>query len=512
MGAEWLPYGPVAYDRDLELAADACVVGTGAGGAVFASELAEAGKRVVMLEKGGLYTRKDFSQDEATMMPKLFDAAGARTTADGGIVVLHGACVGGGTTVNWAICFDPPEAVLEGWATAHGIPGIRLADLRPSLDKVRFVLNVQKMQPGEVSENGRLFLAGARKLGLTADRFEHSRTACLGSGFCILGCAYDRKQSMLVTYVPRAMRFGATLVSSAEVMGFEREGDRVTAAVGHLTDPASGRTFRLRVRAPLFAVAGGAISTPVLLAKSGLVPASGLNGYNLRLHPTTAVVGLFDHEVRGFEGIHFGAYVSDLEHQGIIIESVFAYPGLMASAMLSGGPLAQRYMQRYAHMAAGIVLLHDDGAGRVSVGPGGQPRVDYVVSARDREKFRTGIKTLARIYFAAGAREVVVPHVSGPVLTREADVDRLIDALDLGPNRLATFSAHQMGTTPMGADPQTSVTDPDGRLWGLRNVLVVDGSVMPTSLGRNPQITIAALADRAARRVLADPRRYFGSA
>ena len=105
-----------------------------------------------------------------------------------------------------------------------------------------------------------------------------------------------------------------------------------------------------------------------------------------------------------------------------------------------------------------------------------------------------------------------MPHVSGPVLTREADVDRLIDALDLGPNRLATFSAHQMGTTPMGADPQTSVTDPDGRLWGLRNVLVVDGSVMPTSLGRNPQITIAALADRAARRVLADPRRYFGSA
>jgi choline dehydrogenase-like flavoprotein len=97
------------------------------------------------------------------------------------------------------------------------------------------------------------------------------------------------------------------------------------------------------------------------------------------------------------------------------------------------------------------------------------------------------------------------------VLTRAADVDRVIDALDLGPNRLATFSAHQMGTTPMAADPTKGVTDPWGRLHGLRNMFVVDASVMPTSLGVNPQITIAALADRAARHVLAEPARYFGS-
>ncbi len=512
MSKDWLPYEPVAYDRDLELTADACVIGTGAGGAVFASELAEGGRSVVMLEKGNLYTKQDFNQHERDMMPKLFEEGGARTTSDGGIVVLHGNCVGGSTTVNWAICFDPPEQVLEDWTTGWGLPDLKLADLRPSLDKVRFVLNVRRLDERELNANSRLLMDGARKLGLRAERFEHSRTACVGSGFCILGCAYDRKQSMLVTYVPRAIHHGARLLAAAEVTGFERSGDRITAAVGVLTDPTTGRKHRVRVRADLFAVAGGAISTPVLLAKNGLANTSGRLGENLTVHPTTAVVGMFDTPVRGFEGIHFGSYVPDFEPEGIIIESVFAYPGLMASAMLAAGERSQKLMAQYDHMAAGIVLLHDDGRGRVRVDGHGLPVIDYLVSPKDQAKFRKGLKTLARIYFAAGAREVVIPHVSGPVLTSPDQVDRVIDGLDLAPNRLATFSAHQMGTAAMAADPTKGVTDPWGRVHGWRNLMVVDSSLMPTSLGVNPQITIAALADRAARHVLAEPARYFGRA
>lgn len=504
MGKDWLPYEPVAYDRDLELTTDVCVIGTGAGGAVFASEMAEAGRRVVMLEKGGLHTRKDFNQHERDMVPKLFEEGGARTTADGGIVILHGSTVGGSTTVNWAICFDPPEPVLAEWASGWEIPGIQLADLRPSLDKVRFVLNVKPLEERELTRNGRLFMEGARALGMRAERFEHSRTACVGSGFCILGCAYDRKQSMLVTYVPRAIHHGAKLLANAEVTGFARDGDRITAATGVLRDPTSGRKFNVKVKADLFAVAGGAISTPALLARNGLAEGSGRLGENLTIHPTSAVVGIFEEPVRAFEGIHFGSYVPDLEPEGIILESVFVYPGLMASAMLAAGERSQRLMTKYDHMAAAIVLLHDDGRGRVTVDRHGLPAIDYLVSPRDQAKFRKGLKALAKIFFAAGAKEVVIPHVSGPVLTRADQVDAVIDGLDLGPNRLAVFSAHQMGTAAMAADPRKGVTDPWGRVHGWKNLMVVDGSLMPTSLGVNPQITIAALADRAARHVIAN--------
>ncbi|MEB3196327.1 MAG: GMC family oxidoreductase [Candidatus Sericytochromatia bacterium] len=500
---DWLPYEPVSHPRDQDLETDVCVIGTGAGGAVFASELAEAGTRVVLLEQGGLYTRRDFTQDEATMMPRLFERGGGRTTDDGGITLLHGRCVGGGTTVNWAICFDPPGRVLESWREGLGLPAMHLADWRPSLDKVRFVLNVQKMQAEELNENARLLIKGATALGMRGERFEHSRTACLGSGFCILGCAYDRKQSMLVTYVPRAIRHGATLLAQARATGFEREGPRIRAVLGELTDPSTGTRRRLRVRARHVAVAAGALGTPALLQRAGLANASGRLGKNLALHPTSAVLAIFDHPVRGFEGIHYGAYVPDLEPEGILIESVFAYPALAASTMLRGGREAQRAMSQYDHWAGGIVLLHDDSRGDVqATGPEGA-RVRYALNAADQAKMRKGLLALANIFLAAGAREVLIPHAAcGPIRSPE-EAERVIASLDLSPNRLALFSAHQMGTAAMGRDPASSVTDGFGRVHGMENLWIADGSLFPTSLGVNPQITIAALADRNARHLLA---------
>lgn len=507
--SEWMPQVDSAYDRDLELSADACVIGTGAGGAVLASELAEGGRSVIMLDKGGYHTRKDFNQREQDMMPLLFEDAGARTTKNGAITVLHGKTVGGSTTVNWAICFDPPAHVLDRWADEHGVEGIRLPDLKPSLDKVRFVLNVHKLDPSEVTLNSRLLLEGAQKIGLEGDRFEHNRTQCLRSGYCILGCAYDRKQSMLVTYVPRALHYGAKLFPNAEVTDFEREGDRITAVRGVLTNPETGAKHRFRVKAKLFSVSGGAVSTPQLLLKNGLANQSGRLGKNLALHPTTAAVGIFPHEVRAYQGIHFGTYVSSLEKEGILIEAVFAYPGLMGANLYAWGPEAERAMRRYNDMAAAIVLLHDDGSGQVTVDGNGVPVLDYWITDRDQERFKKGLQTLARIYLAAGAEEVLVPHASGIRIRSEADLT-LIDRMAIDPCRMALFSAHQMGTAAMGGDPTRSVTDSWGRCHGYRNLFVCDASLFPTSLGVNPQITVAALADRTARHILREQGRYFG--
>ncbi len=503
---DWMPTVDSAYNRDLDLEADVCVIGSGAGGAVLASELAEAGLSVVILEKGGYHTRKAFNQQERDMMPLLFEEGGARTTQDGAITVLHGSTVGGSTTVNWAICFDPPESVLEDWASNHGIDRIRLADLRQSLSKVRRILNVQPIPPAAVPKNGRLLLEGAAKLGMKAGIFEHNRTQCLNSGFCMLGCAYDRKQSMLVTYVPRALHFGAKLLPHAEATEFDREGDRIAAVRGILSNPATGTKHHFRVRAKVFSVSGGAVSTPVLLQRNGL--GNTHVGRNLTLHPTTAAVGVFDHAVNSYQGIHFTTYVSDLETEGILIESIFAYPGMMGSNLFRWGPAAIEAMGLYDRMAAAIVLLHDDGRGEVRADSRGLPEIDYWVNPRDQEKFRKGLRALARIYLAAGAREVIVPHSEGLVIRGEADLPK-IDRLRIEPNRMAVFSAHQMGTAAMGADPGKSATDSWGRLHGLENLFVCDGSLFPTSLGVNPQITIAALGDRLACYLRAESKRFF---
>ena len=130
-------------------------------------------------------------------------------------------------------------------------------------------------------------------------------------------------------------------------------------------------------------------------------------------------------------------------------------------------------------------------------------------SEKDQAKFRKGLKTVARIYLAAGAKEVLIPHASGIVIRSEADL-AAIDRMAIEPNRMAVFTAHQMGTAAMGSDPASSVTDSWGRVHGLENLFVCDGSLMPTSIGVNPQITIASLATRTASHILAEQKRYFG--
>ena len=98
-----------------------CVIGTGAGGAVVAKELAEAGRDVVVLEQGGHYTKDDFTQREDEMMPLLYEDMGQRTTVDQTIVILQGRNVGGSTVHNLCYCFRTPEPILEKWQREDGV-------------------------------------------------------------------------------------------------------------------------------------------------------------------------------------------------------------------------------------------------------------------------------------------------------------------------------------------------------------------------------------------------------
>jgi choline dehydrogenase-like flavoprotein len=499
---------------DLDLEADVVVVGTGAGGAVFASELAEAGLKVIMLEKGGHWDRRDFDQKEATMMPRLYEDAGARTTADGGISVLHASCVGGTTVINNAICFHPPAFVLQDWADRHGVRGVSLETLDPSLRKVEFVLNVQPISDGELNENARLMRQGVEKLGLKGAAFRHNRTGCAQSGFCMVGCSYDRKQTMLVTYVPRALHFGAELYPFAKAERVVAQGRRVTAIEGSIVDHGTGKSYRFRVRAKVYAIAGGAISTPLLLLQSDVANSSGRVGTNLRLHPIVPAFATFDHEVKAYKGIPQGYYVDQFLQRsdgsgGYLLESIFTHPAIVGATVPEAGAELRQMMTRLNHLASAYVQVLDHGSGRVTVGAHGRPAIAYAVDAADQAKIRDGLKHLVRILLAAGAREVAVPHVDLPRFSRPDDVDAGIDRLDFAVGKLSTFSAHQMGTCPMGEDPSQSVVNSQLRAHDLDNLFVTDSSVFPTAIGVNPQITIASLATHAARGVVSERARYF---
>ena len=201
--------------------ADVCVIGSGGGGAVVAAEIASAGRSVVVLEQGHHWTRADFVQREDQMLPRLFEEAGMRQTVDGGVTVLQGRCVGGSTVHNLCYAFRAPEPIVDMWREEHGLDELTPRSLEPSYRRVEANLRVKPIREDEVNSLNRLIRAGTEKLGYSGFVTHHNREGCVRAGYCILGCSYDAKQSMLVTYIPRADRAGARIYANARAERIE---------------------------------------------------------------------------------------------------------------------------------------------------------------------------------------------------------------------------------------------------------------------------------------------------
>jgi choline dehydrogenase-like flavoprotein len=258
-------------------------------------------------------------------------------------------------------------------------------------------------------------------------------------------------------------------------------------------------------------LAGGAINTPALLLRSKAGNGNGLVGKRTFLHPTIPLAAFHAEPVEGFYGPPQSVSVHHFARRpdgiGYFIEASPTHPMLAALAFPGTGDAHRRLTERLPYLQATIALLidgqHDDEGGTVSVDGAGRIKVHYPMAPALREAAVHALGNMARLQLAAGARELVTLHDSPLVLKTEADLARLAEA-PFGPNLHAAFSAHQMGGCAMGGDPRTSVVNSSGRHHELENVWVVDGSVFPTSLGVNPQLTIYALASRFSDEILND--------
>lgn len=489
---------------DVEERPDVCVVGSGPGGAVVAARLAEKGARVVVLEEGGAFTRRDFDMREETAYPRLYQERGGRATADLAITVLQGRVLGGSTVVNWTTSLRVADAVLAHWARRHGVEGLDGKVLAPHFEAVERRLSVKPDVLAEINANNRVLWDGCERLGWSHALVPRNVEGCLRLGYCGMGCPAGAKASMDRTYVQDATAAGARVYANVHASRIDVEGRRAIAVHGEARDPATdlptGRRVVVRPRAVV--VAGGAINSPALLLRSGLDPA-GRVGRRTFLHPVVVSVALFPRPIEGWQGAPQSVNSSHFEERGqgrmgFFIETAPIHP-MLAGASLGGfGATHGEVMARLANAQALIALCLDgfhegDEGGTVSLRDDGRIRIDYPISPALWEALREGNKAMARIQLAAGAERVLSLHDPPVELRGEADVAKL-DAAPWAPMRVTLYSAHVMGGCAMGKDPASSVVDARLRHHGLDNLWVVDGSVLPTSLGVNPQLTIAALA------------------
>lgn len=494
---------------DLVTHADVCVIGSGAGGAVAAAELASAGLDVVVLEQGHHWTSADFTQRENEMLPRLFEEAGMRQTEDGSIIVLQGRCVGGSTVHNLCYSFRTPDPILRMWRTEHGLPELTNAAMTPSFERVERGLKVKPIREDEVNALNRLIRLGTEKLGWSGFVTQHNREGCVQAGYCILGCSYDAKQSMLVTYVPRAASSGARIFSNARAERIDVADGRVRGVVGHVVDHAGEPGARIDVRAKVVVLAAGAVMSPDLLLRSRIANRSGQVGRNLHLHPSVMVAGLFDEDFHPYRGIPQSYYVDefiDLEadpHRGYVLMPITGFPVLTGGNLPGFGRDHFRWMKSFSRMAGLLVLLHDRSAGTVASGPAfSRPRINYQLTDDDREQLAQGLVHCSEVLLAAGAREVLVPYWIDPMVLRPGDDLGAIVRRGVRQGEIPIASTHPQSTCRMGGDPRTSVVNAFGESHEVRGLFVADMSVFPTSLGAPPQITTAALADRTAHHIV----------
>jgi choline dehydrogenase-like flavoprotein len=499
-------------DRDHVEECDAVVVGSGAGGAVVAKELAEAGLGVIVLEEGGYFTRADFAGPPWERFLRLYRAGGT-TVALGvpSIPLPLGKAVGGTTLVNSGTCFRTPDRVLERWGSEWGIEGIDPATMRPFFERVERILHVRPVPEELLGPNARVFRRGVEALGLHGAPIARNIDGCRGCGVCAFGCPSDAKQATHLSYLPRAQRHGASIYARCRAERILIEGGRARGVVAALLDPETEEPrAALSVRAKVVVLAAGAVHTPLLLLANALGNRSGQVGRNLRIHPAAGVAAWFDEEVYSWRGTLQPYYVDDWHaSHDIMIEVTSSVPGVGAGTMPGTGLAGKEILARYPHLASAGLFVSDTSSGRVRRLPSGEPLVTYRLNRRDARKLVRGIVHVAEIFLAAGARRVYTGLPGLAFVERPEELEELREeAVRPGALRLTAF--HPVGTARMGADPARCVVDPWGEVHGVAGLFVADASVLPGCPTVNPQVTIMAFATRTADHLVRQGARYFG--
>jgi choline dehydrogenase-like flavoprotein len=490
------------YTGDLALDADVVVIGSGAGGATIAAELAEAGFDVVVLEEGSYYQTRDFTADTSAMIRQLYRDGGATMAlGDPPILYQEGRAVGGSTVINGGMSWRTPDKILARWEQL-GLTGIA-RDLEPYFERVERRIHVAGMDDEAIGADNRLLKRGADALGWKVIGNLRNQAHCAGSNRCAFGCPTGAKQSALVSYVPRALHYGARVYADVKVDHITHHGKRATGAIG--TVKSTGH--RVTVHAKLVVAACGAIHTPALLHRSGFKTPSGQLGHNLSMHPNVKVVAIFDEDVTGWRGAHQAFQVREFQDQGLVFAAVNMPPSLLAMSFPHRGAALGRLMDHYDRMVLAGMLCEDTQTGRVRT-INGQPQAFYQLADADAANLQRGVSLLSELLFAAGARRILLPFHTAEELHDADDARRLLDR-HIPARGWEVVTVHMMGTARMGADRTTAVTDPFGQVHDADRLIVADASLFPTPIGVNPMETIMALATRAAGFVIDNAGRFL---
>ncbi|MFQ3172109.1 MAG: choline dehydrogenase-like flavoprotein [Oleispira sp.] len=508
----WLTLNAGDYTEDTTLEADVAIIGTGAGGGTTAEILAKAGLKVILIEEGPLKSSNDFNMDERQAYKDLYQENAGRMNKDGSMSILQGRCVGGTTVINWTSSFRTPEPTLQYWADNFDTKGASKEEMAPWFDKMEERLNIS-LWALPANENNAVLSRGADKLGVPWQIIPRNVKGCWDLGFCGMGCPTNAKQSMLVTTIPSAMDDGSQLLYSARAERLIMDNDKVTGIEVTALDKGYRPTgVKLTVKATTVVLAAGGINGPAMMLRSGAPDPKGLIGKRTFLHPTSFSFASFEQDINAYYGAPQSLYSDHFQWDsvsgpvGYKLEVPPLHPGLTSVLLMGHGEEQFDEINKLPNLNSMISLLrdgfHDDSeGGSIELASDGSAIVDYPINDYLWEGMKRSHLTMSELQFAAGAKAVRPAHTEAKWETSWEDSKAAINKLSYSASRALVGSAHVMGGMAMGENLDRCVVDSNGKYHYLDNLYVIDGSVFPTSIGANPQLSIYGMACKQATKL-----------
>ena len=496
-----------------QITCDVAIIGSGAGAGITAELLTKAGLNVVIVEEGPLKSSSDFNQKESDAYPQLYQESAARKTEDKAINILQGRCVGGSTTVNWTSSFRTPASTLKFWQDKFGLKDFSVDAMSPYFEQAERRLNIGPWLTPP-NENNDLLRRGAAKLGIPAQAIARNVKGCWNLGSCGMGCPTNAKQSMLVTTIPAALDKGAQLLVETRAERFELANGRISALLcsPRVSSTAVAQQIQgvaaTKIIAKHYVLAGGAINSPAVLLRSGVPDPHGTLGKRTFLHPVVMSSGVFEQKVEAWAGAPQTIYTDHfLETQaidgpiGYKLEAPPLHPIIFASTVPGMGQSQHDLLKAFPHNHTLLALMRDgfhdqSTGGNVKVRGDGSAALDYPLTDYVMDGARRALLSMMEIQFAAGASKVLPMHEMATTYTTWTQAKTAVNALPMKPLLTKVVSAHVMGGCGMAGTEKQGVTRPDGIHWQIENLSIHDGSLFPTSIGANPQLSVYGVVNR----------------
>jgi choline dehydrogenase-like flavoprotein len=472
------------------------IIGSGAGASVIGLELAKQGFDVVIIEEGKHHPTESFGTNIGKQTADLYRNGGITPIlGNPSIAFAEGRCIGGTTIINGGLIWRTPPWVLDEWQQEFGLNGFDSNSLERHFISVEKNLNVVQTTVNENSGNldsVRLH-EGARQLGWKSVVVPRAVRDCKSSNLCPTGCPTGAKQSMALTYLPRAVNHGAQLYSDCKALMIDSTGGKVTG----VQVKAGNRMVQLKCDHLI--LGAGAIQSPHLLQRSRIISSRA----SFKFHLNLKFVVEFSDPVQSENGTIFTTQMQEFARDGMLLTAANINPAYIALSFATRSTREiESVLSRYNNLAICTAMLRPKGAGKISSHFGAQPLLSSKLDKSDDQLIRDACLRSLKVFFAAKARKVYLPLPGSPGVTSISQAKQILDRARA--KHFDLVSVHVMSSLPMGVHNGKKLVDETGRLIGHKNLHIMDASILPSNIGESPQGTIMAFAHELSERYIED--------